>query len=188
MEETDQSQPKETEQQSEESQKTEEQKQEEKVEKELEVSIEYDELQQIYIDIQNGLTYDHLIDLLQNSNLYYSEFDGRTKAIKIAFDEKVTPFRHAESGDHVEVHFNKDLQFDYATYFNQDKFLTLLYYENGTYWDLRDQPEYAGYYISDFDSDETMTIKYANGNEVEADLIKVNSKEEQFQYLLNKEE
>lgn len=188
MEETDQSQPKETEQQSEESQKTEEQKQEEKVEKELEVSIEYDELQQLYIDIQKDLTYDHLIDLLQNSNLYYSEFDGRTKVIKIAFDEKATPFRYAESGDHVKVHFNKDLQFDSATYFNQDKLLTLLYYENGTYWELHDQPEYAGYYISDFDSDETMTIKYANGNEVEADLIKVNSKEEQFQYLHNKEE
>lgn len=146
--------------------------------------LEYDELQRLYLDLDKSITYDELINKLEGSSLFFSEFKGNSKSIKIAFREEVTPFRHAESGDYIEVSFSDDLTFDYATYFNHDIFITLLHYENGTYYSFKDQPNYAGYYINTYmDKAGSFKIKYSNGNETEVDYLKVDSKEAQFKYM-----
>lgn len=148
--------------------------------------IEYDELQQLYVNINDETTYEEVIDLIEKFNLPYNEEEFSSgPSIKVAFDDGVTKFKHADSGDYVEISFNEDLMIDTVEYFNNDIFITLFDYRDGTYWEFRDQPEYAGYYINTYnDKAGDFTIKYKNGNESETDYLKVDSKEEQFKYMM----
>lgn len=148
--------------------------------------IEYDELQQWYLDIDESTTYEKLIEELESSNLYHNEkkSNGGIENVKVAFEEGVTKFNRPDSGDYVEVFFNKNMDIETVEYFNNDIFITLIDYRHGTYWDFRDQPEYAGYYINTYNNKAgSFTIKYENGNEAETDYLKVDSKEEQFEYM-----
>lgn len=146
---------------------------------------DYDELQNLYLTIDDTTTYDDLLSTVTELNLFHNEHEFSSgPTIKVAFDEGVTKFKHADSGDYVNISFNEDKRIDYVEYFNHEIFITLLDYRNGTYWDFRDNPEYKGYYINTYnDKAGSFTIKYDNGNEKETDYLKVNSKEEQLKYM-----
>ena len=147
--------------------------------------LEYDDLQELYLTIDEDATYESLLSQIENKNLAYREEDFNSgPSIKVAFEDGVTKFKHADSGDHVQISFNEELKIEVVEYFNNDIFITLFDYKQGTYWDFRDQPEYAGYYINTYnDKAGDFTIKYDNGNESETDYLKVDSKEEQFNYM-----
>ena len=146
-----------------------------------ESSISYDLLQELYLTIDSSKSYKDVIELINNFGLPFSDrkySHGRT--IKVAFDEKVTPHTHAKEGDHIEITFlgnNKDENYTLGTleYFNNEKFITIFQYIDGVYWDFRNGED-AGFYINN----------YANilGDKLDKN-IKVDSKEEQLEYLHN---
>lgn len=158
---------------------------EEKEETTEDITSEFDELQTVYLDIDENTTYEALIEKLRASNLFYNENQYTSgKHVKVAFEEGVAKFRHADSGDYVEVSFSNDMVIDHVEYFNNDIFIKLFHYINGTYWEFSDQPEYAGYYIDTYnDKAGNFKIIYPNGNEGETDYLKVDSKEDQFKYM-----
>ncbi len=148
---------------------------------------ELDKLQKLYLGFNDNITKEEIENAIKENNLFYNEHEFANGAtIKIAYKEKVAKIKHAESGDYIEISFNKDLEVEHIEYFNDKKFITLIDYRKGTYWSFRDQPEYKGYYINGYnDKLGTIKIKYDNGNETEADYLQVKSKEEQLDFLLN---
>lgn len=146
--------------------------------------IKYDKLQKLYVDLDENTTYEELIKEVQSKKLFYEESTGKDQYVKVALKEEVTPLRHAEEGDNVEVSFSEDGKFEYSTYYNHEVFITLLNYRDGIYYEFKNVPKYAGYYIDTYNDKAGKTkIKYANGNEAETDYLKVKSKKEQFEYM-----
>lgn len=150
--------------------------------------IELDTLQSLYLDISDPSKVE-LISLILDNDLVYSEKEFASgPTIKIAYTKEVSKIKYAESGDYINVSFNDDLEIENVSYFNNDKFLELIDYRHGTYWDFRDQPEYEGYYINVPGKElGSFTVKYDNGNESNTGYLKVDSKEEQFEYLFEYE-
>lgn len=147
--------------------------------------IEYDELQQYYLDIDENLTYEELIEILEASNLFYNDkrYTGGSREVKFAFEEGVAEFKRPDRGDYISVSFENDMTINNVEYINHDLSLNLFHYIDGDYWDLRN-PEYAGYYIELYgEKAGNFTYKDEQGKEVETDYLKVDSKEEQFEYL-----
>lgn len=142
--------------------------------------ISYDKLQQLYLDIESEMSYEEVLSKVQESGLPFSEtkFNG-SKAIKAAFEEGVTPQRHADEGDNINISFDDDRDGNYVfgtiEYFNHEKFIKVFEYKNGTYWDFRDGKD-NGYYINNYQN--------IMGDKSEK-YIKANSKEEQLQYVIN---
>lgn len=151
-------------------------------------SFEYDELQQLYLALEDIDHYEDFMDRVKASGLPYNEKEfSSAYSVKVAFNEGVTKFSHADSGDYLKISFDKEnLHLLHAEYFNNNIFIALIDYRNGTYWSFRDQPEYAGYYVNTYDdiSKEKFTIKYDNGNETKADYINLDSRNEQFKFMI----
>lgn len=156
-------------------------------------STDYDQLQLLYNSINENMGYDEVLAAVNDTNLPYSDVkysEGRT--IKVAFDEEVTPQKHAKSGDYVSIHFDEQADnvgeyiFSTMEYFNNDAFITIFQYERGTYWEFGDSTdEYKGLYINDYKSENEFEITYDNGNTVTVNWIPVKTKEEQFEYIFN---
>lgn len=145
--------------------------------------ISYDKLETLYLDINSDMTYDEVLSKVQESGLPFSEtkFNG-SKAIKVAFEEGVTPQKYADSGDYVDISFydedrNGNYIFGTIEYFNNNKFVTVFEYRDGVYWDFSKGKD-RGYYINNYQS--VMGSK-------EEKYIKVNSKKEQLKYIKNYE-
>ena len=113
------------------------------------------------------------------------EYNGTPKSrnYNIAFDSDVVLQKYAESGDSLEVSFNKeDGTILYAEYFNEASFRNALYYNYGTYWDFREDEldnTYTGYYYyKPGDTKGGITMKYDNGNSKETGYHSVSRGEE----------
>lgn len=155
---------------------------EESIEKEE--TIVHDNLQELYLKFDD-VTKEEIEKEVEESGLVFSEQEYSSgPSIKIALTEGVSKHKHADEGDNIKISFNKELEIENVTYFNHEKFLSLIDYRKGTYWDFRDQPEYEGYYISSPGKElGSFIVKYDNGNEAETGYIKVDSKEEQLNFL-----
>lgn len=137
---------------------------------------EYDALQKIFLEINKETTEDKLLKLIEEHSVEYTaeEYNGTPKSrnYNIAFDSDVVLQKYAESGDSLEVSFNKeDGTILYAEYFNEASFRNALYYNYGTYWDFREDEldnTYTGYYYyKPGDTKGGITMKYDNGNSKE---------------------
>ena len=156
-------------------------------------NISYNQLQFLYLDINENMGYNEVLDAVKNTTLPYSDVkysDGRT--IKVALDDKVTPQLYADSGDYVSIHFDQhkdddnEYVFSVMEYFNDTAFIKVFQYEKGIYWDFRESTdEYKGLYINDHKSENEFEINYDNGNNVTVNWIHVKTKEEQFEYIFN---
>lgn len=107
----------------------------------------------------------------------------KSRNYNIAFDSDVVLQKYAESGDSLEVSFNKeDGTILYAEYFNEASFRNALYYNYGTYWDFREDEldnTYTGYYYyKPGDTKGGITMKYDNGNSKETGYHSVSRGEE----------
>ena len=153
--------------------------------------MKYDSLQQLYLDINDDMSYNEILSLVESSGLPYSTRDySQRKGIKVAFKKEVTPFTHAESGDNLEIMVDDTGNLDdrnviqNVEYFNNKKFVTAVFYVKGVYWDFRDCCEkYKGYYINDYKNSNGIEITYDNGNTKKSSYQQMESKEEQLQYI-----
>lgn len=148
---------------------------------------EYDALQKIFLEINKETTEDKLLKLIEEHSVEYTaeEYNGTPKSrnYNIAFDSDVVLQKYAESGDSLEVSFNKeDGTILYAEYFNEASFRNALYYNYGTYWDFREDEldnTYTGYYYyKPGDTKGGITMKYDNGNSKETGYHSVSRGEE----------
>lgn len=134
---------------------------------------EYDNLQKTFLEIDKDTTEDDLLKLIEEYGVTYTaeDYNGTPKkrCYNIAFEEGAALQRYADSGDTLEVSFDKnDGTILYAEYFNDEAFMDAIYYNYGTYWDFReDEPgnTYSGYYYyKPGDTKGGITMKYSNGN------------------------
>lgn len=69
--------------------------------------VEYDELQQLYLDLDPKMSYNEMLDLVKSTGLYYSEekYNG-SREIQVAFTEGCTKQSYKkESGDYLEIFY-----------------------------------------------------------------------------------
>lgn len=139
--------------------------------------IAYDRLHQLYLEIHSNMSYEEVLNKIKASGLPYrdNKYNG-SRTIKVAFDEEVVPHKYAKEGDHIKIHF-KDLNsdnryeeyvFEEISYWNNDNWISIS--ELTEYvWGCTDEED-QGFFIND----------YAGKN---SEYIKVDTKEEQLQYL-----
>ena len=128
--------------------------------KKEETVIEYDELQQLYLDIDPKFGYSEMVDFVKDTKLPYSEEkDNGSRTIQVAFTEGCTVQSHKkENGDYLKIIYvyaenensgNDDLEkYSIGTiaYCPNDSDLELINHYAGVYFSYYD----AGSYISDF--------------------------------------
>lgn len=147
-------------------------------------NIEYDNLQKLFIGLNENTTEQQFIEVMKATGLPYSYNEQKTTgqeeiSYKIAFKEGVTPFKYAtESGDYMEIQFDRrkghENKLMYATYFCHDTFRTAMFYVYGTYFDMMDKEpgENIGYYsYASGDRKGGITITYSNGNTSETGYV-----------------
>ena len=124
-----------------------------------ETVIKYDDLQQLYLDIDPKFSYSEMVDLVKDTKLPYSEEkDNGSRTIQVAFTEGCTAQSHKkENGDYLKIIYvyaenenssNDDLEkYSIGTiaYCPNDSDLELISHYAGTYFSYYD----AGSYISD---------------------------------------
>lgn len=154
---------------------------------------EYDDLQKMFLAIDKDITEDELLKLIEEYNIAYTaeDYNGTPKerCYNIAFEEGAALQRYADSGDTLEVSFDKnDGTILYAEYFNDEAFMDAIYYNYGTYWDFReDEPgnTYSGYYYyKPGDTKGGITMKYSNGNTKETGYHSADGAEDALRHIL----
>lgn len=155
---------------------------------------EYDDLQSVFLALNENTTPDELEKLISESELFYTaeEYNsssGKTVSYNIAYTEGAAAQKYAEAGDHLTVDFGGDGkdEFMYAQYVNENAVsYSALLYDHGTWYDFRDAnaEDYGGYYVVDSISGKGgITVKYSNGNETETGYIPCASGEEAIQKI-----
>lgn len=128
-------------------------------EKAEETVIEYDELQQLYLDIDPKFSYSEMVNFVKDTKLPYSEEkDNGSRTIQVAFTEGCTVQSHKkENGDYLKIIYvyaenenssNDDLEkYSIGTiaYCPNDSDLELINHYAGVYFSYYD----AGSYISE---------------------------------------
>ncbi len=157
------------------------------------IKVDYDKLQQLYLDIDNRMTYEEVLKSVVKTGLPYTDgvYNG-SRNIKVALEAAVAEQSYAKSGDEVSISFNEvkknngtAYEFGDIEYFNNSKFVKAFQYVSGTYWDFRESSN-QGYYIDDYDSSRKgFEISYSNGNKVTTHYLVMDSKEKQLQYIFN---
>ena len=154
---------------------------------------EYDDLQKMFLEIDKDITEDELLKLIEEHGVAYTaeDYNGTPKerCYNIAFEEGAALQRYADSGDTLEVSFDKnDSTILYAEYFNDEAFMDAIYYNYGTYWDFReDEPgnAYSGYYYhKPGDTKGGITMKYSNGNTKETGYHSADGAEDALRHIL----
>lgn len=149
-----------------------------------EEAIEYDALQQLYLDISADMSYTEMIDLVKSTGLPYSEeqYNG-SRAVQVAFTEGCTKQRYKrEYGDYLKIYYeyprdeNSSADKLEKYYFRSCEYvpihsqMVLMSYKNGRYSGVSGISEYGNY----------ITIL---GNVLDLDANM--TKEEQLKYFMN---
>lgn len=151
-------------------------------------TYEYDTLQQVFLAITEDMTQDDIMNLIESNNLCYSKHEStmiNRISYKIAYEQGVTMFSHADKGDYVYINFCLDTGvLLYAKYFNTkadyyNDIYTALFYSTTWVYEEKLDGDYSGYYgekfyISDKDK-EGIVIKHKNGTEEKTGLFKFDS-------------
>lgn len=159
---------------------------------------DYDPLQTIFLTITPETSIEEIEAFIADYELCYTRKEynksggGKSISYKIAFTNGSAKQSHAESGDYLDVDFDKASgTLMTAQYVKSGTSGSALLYCYGTWFDFSDAnaEDYAGYYLIDMLSKELgITIKYKNGNEAETNYFPHASAEELIQYLINIEE
>lgn len=135
------------------------------------IAVEYDALQEVFMSFSDSTTEEDVLSAIGSYGLSYTreEYNGTPKSFeyKVAYTDGVAKQKYADSGDSVEITFNKDDgSFMYVEY--NHNFKSAFLYNYGTYWDLREetpQNSYSGYYWREAGKTTGgITITYSNGN------------------------
>ena len=161
---------------------------------------EYDVLQNIFMAITDNTTPEELQALIVDNDLpatvqeYNKSGGGKSVVFCIAYTEGAALQKYADSGDNLEVTFDKigpdsmseENRFMYAVYSNASG-LSAMLYNYGTWFDFREEAEsdYSGYYIIKHGSKDGITMKYGNGNETKTGYFEHDSAEETIQEMID---
>lgn len=161
---------------------------------------EYDTLQNIFMTITENTTAEELQALIAENNLpatvqeYNKSGGGKEVVFCIAYTEGAALQKYADSGDNLEVAFDKvgpdsmskENRFMYAVYSNASGFSAMLY-NYGTWFDFREEAKsnYSGYYIIKHGSKDGITMKYNNGNETATGYFRHDSAEEVIREMID---
>ncbi|MCD8190714.1 MAG: hypothetical protein LUD78_10990 [Clostridiales bacterium] len=90
---------------------------------------EYDELQALFLSVEDGLTEESLLAAIEENGLYYRDEEGEeSHYYKVAYTEGVARLSHADEGDKFEVSFYlSDGTVKSAEYFDESLFVSALY-------------------------------------------------------------
>ena len=108
-----------------------EKNQKENITKQKTPNVKYDALQQLYLDIDNNLSYEEILKKVKKSKLPYTDQEYSSgQTIKVAYTSEVAKQRYADEGDNVQISFNLNkktnkLNFSTLEYFNHKKFITI---------------------------------------------------------------
>lgn len=164
---------------------------------EPDLTFEFDVLQNGFISISGNTTIDDILSFVEENSLFYTVQEttiDKTVHYKIAYAEGVARQSHADSGDYLEISFdraNNDTIL-YAQYENIRLYeRKALFYNYGTWYKFSNQnaEDYSGYYLiktdvnSSFDA-EGIVVKYDNGREVNTSYFPYNSPEEVIESIL----
>lgn len=154
----------------------------------------YDSLQNLFISITSSTTAEILKQQIEDKSLCYTSQDhnsslGKTVTYVIAYSEGVAAQKYADSGDHLEVTFQKSSgTIMTVQYVNEKCSFSALYYNFGYWYDFSDREpgNYSGYYIVDpFAKNTGITIKYNNGNEKATNYFRKGSAVEAIQAIID---
>lgn len=155
----------------------------------IEKTVSYDELEQLYLDVNDSMTYDEVLNTVITSQLPYTEADYyRSKSIKVAFTKGAAAQRYSDSGDYIDINFvtdgeySKNYVFGAIKYVNDKKAISAFQYVFGNYYEFRDG-EYQGYYINDYQYKDRFEIVYSNGHKTMTNYIPFENKESQLSYI-----
>lgn len=164
------------------------------------VKYQYDVLQNLFMSITDKTTVSDIDTYIANNSLavtsqeYNKSGGGKELTYKIAYTEGVAAQKYADSGDHIEISFDKDKsnQIMTAQYVMEEKpDYTALFYNYGTWYDFReDAPsKYTGYYIVDtFGKNKGIVIQYKNGNKTDTNYFECKSAEKTVQKVIDKKD
>lgn len=81
------------------------------------VSCEYDALQQLYLTINNGMSYTEVLSAVQQTKLPYTQqtYNGGKAVIRVAKIKNAALQKNAESGDNLEITFEYDKDSGYSS-------------------------------------------------------------------------
>lgn len=160
---------------------------------ETESAQKYDNLQKVFLTLAKDTVEADIIELIENYELEYTvaDYNGTPQKItyKLAYEQNVALQKYADSGDSLELSFNKnDGSLLYAEYYNDAFFMNAVYYNYGTYWEFREKEpdnKYTGYYYhKPGDNKGGITIEYSNGNSTETGYHSVSDGEEALTNIL----
>ena len=159
--------------------------------------FEFDALQNGFISISENTTIDDILSFAEENSLFYTVQEtaiNKTVHYKIAYEEGVARQSYADSGDCLEVSFdraNNDtiLHAQYENVYLYDR--KALFYNYGTWYDFSSQnaEDYSGYYLVKTDIDSTfnpegIVVKYNNGRETQTSYFLCSSPDEAIKSIL----
>lgn len=135
--------------------------------------VDYDTLQELFIDISLKTTPDDIMEYINNNELKYTkeDYNGNPKntTYKIAYYDAVARQKKASNGDFIKISFDRDNgRLLFAEYSYHLSFNSALLYNYGVFWQLQEEypgNRYSGYYYYQPGKKDGIVIKYDNGNE-----------------------
>lgn len=159
--------------------------------------VEYDTLQTLFVSFTPDTTVEELENLIAEHDLSFTSQEynklsgGKTLKYIIAYTDGVAKQKYADSGDYIDVTFDKDndLKLMYAQYCNLKAIgPSALLYCYGNWYSFSDSNanDYSGYYlVNTLSREDGITIEYTNGNKVPTHYFKCSSAEDVIQELLS---
>lgn len=162
------------------------------VQEQVDVVVEYDALQKVFLAVNFETTEEDLLKIIEANDLKYvaQEYNGNPKEVmyKIAYEDDVALHKYADSGDYIKVSFSMEDGTMMVVDYHKSGECALLY-NYGTYWDFNDdvkQGENSGYYYYTPGVNKGgSTIVYDNGRSKETGYHKVSSGEEAIRGVLS---
>lgn len=117
---------------------------------------EYDDLQNLFVRITPDSLPEDILSMISEYGLSYTEKTySKAYTIKIVYTDGAALQKYADSGDSLEVNFDKrGTQFQYADYSAEGHTGTSLLYYGGNFYEMYnvDESYYGYYYVNSMDS------------------------------------
>lgn len=150
----------------------------------------YDELQSLFLNVDFDSTYENVKKMIDDTGLPYTEQEyngskGLGKEIKIciAYTQGAALQRYADSGDRLDITFQKDSgKLMTMEYVPEHGNTAALVYSFGVWWSfMEDEPDndYSGYYVNAYTDAKRggIVIYYNNGNSTKTPYYRYEDKE-----------